>query len=78
MIKSTSLHDIFVPNRKEHLKKYKPSGIKSKNPFTCDISDQTVVKLMQLNDIDDHWKVLFVNGNREYLKIMIVLLIQRL
>ena len=62
MIKSTSLHDIFVPNRKEHLKKYKPSDIKSNNPFTCDISDETVVKLMQLNDIDDHWKVLLLMG----------------
>lgn len=62
MIKSTSLHDIFVPNRKEHLKKYKPSNIKSNNPFTCNISDQTVVKLMQLNDIDDHWKVLLLMG----------------
>ena len=62
MIKSTSLHDIFVPNRKEHLKKYKPDSVDSKNPFTCDISDQTVVKLMQLNDIDDHWKVLLLMG----------------
>ena len=62
MIKSTSLHDIFVPNRKEHLKKYKPDSAKTKNPFTCDISDQTVVKLMQLNDIDDHWKVLLLMG----------------
>ena len=62
MIKSTSLHDIFVPNRKEHLNKYKPSDVNSKNPFTCDISDETVVKLMQLNDIDDHWKVLLLMG----------------
>ena len=61
-IKSTSLHDMFIPNRKAHLNKYKPSDIDVTNPYTSDISDHTVVKLMQLNDIDDSWKVLLLMG----------------
>lgn len=61
-IKSTSLHDIFVPNRKAHLKQWQSSNTTVKNPFTCDIVDETVVRLMQLNDIDDNWKVLLLMG----------------
>ena len=61
-IKSTSLHDLFIPNRLAHLNKYKPNDIIVNNPFTCDIDDSTVVKLMQLDDIDDTWKVLLLMG----------------
>ena len=41
-IKSTSLNDLFVPNRKEHLE----NGLVEKvgNVFTCDISDDIVVR----------------------------------
>jgi len=61
-IRTTSLPDLFIPNRKDHIKKYKPGYAKDTNAFTCDISDSTVVKLMQLDDIEDSWKVLLLMG----------------
>ena len=61
-IRPTSLPDLFIPNRKDHIKKYKPGYATDTNAFTCDISDATVVKLMQLNDIEDSWKVLLLMG----------------
>ena len=61
-IKSTSLNDLFIPNRLAHLNKHKPDGIEAKNPFTCDIDESTVIKLMQLDDIEDTWKILLLMG----------------
>ena len=60
-IKSTSLNDLFVPNRREHIRKW----VKDKqlgNVFTCDISDDIVVRLMRLSDIDYSWKLLLLMG----------------
>ena len=60
-IKSTSLNDLFVPNRKEHLRKW-ATGKEVGNVFTCDISDDIVVRLMRLSDIDYSWKLLLPMG----------------
>ena len=60
-IKSTSLNDLFVPNRKEHLRKW-ATGKEVGNVFTCDISDDIVVRLMRLSDIDYSWKLLLLMG----------------
>ena len=60
-IKSTSLNDLFVPNRREHIRKW----VKDKqlgNVFTCNISDDIVVRLMRLSDIDYSWKLLLLMG----------------
>lgn len=63
-IKSTSLHDIFIPNRKEHIKKYvgEHKLNEHEKPFTCDISDSTIIQIMKLDDIDDSWKILLLMG----------------
>ena len=60
-IKSTSLNDLFVPNRKEHLRKW-AGGKEIGNVFTCDISDDIVVRLMRLSDIEYSWKLLLLMG----------------
>lgn len=60
-IKTTSLHDLFVPNRREHLRKW-VDGKEVGNVFTCDISDEIVVRLMRLSDIEYSWKLLLLMG----------------
>jgi hypothetical protein len=62
-IKSTNLNDAFIPNRKDHLKIHCPTWVSSKQlPFTCNISDAIIVKIMKLDDIIDSWKVLLLMG----------------
>ena len=61
-IKSTKLNDLFIPNRRDHLNRYKPDGVEAINPFTCDISESIVTELMQLSDIEPSWKVLLLMG----------------
>jgi|TARA_Y100000992_G_scaffold283731_1_gene233278 hypothetical protein len=61
-IKPTSLPDVFIPNKLDHIKKYKSSDMRDTNAFTSDISQDIVIKIMQLNDIKDTWKVLLLMG----------------
>ncbi len=61
-IKTTNLPDIFIPNRKEHLKKWHLNYDVIKDTFTCDISDSDVITIMKLTDIDPSWKLLLLMG----------------
>jgi hypothetical protein len=59
LIKPIFLNNIFIPNKREHLKKW-ATDIKG-SPFTSDIDEVTVVKIMSL-PIDCSWKVLLLIG----------------
>ena len=71
-VKSVELASIFVPNTDEHLERYANkrhktivSNIKkgtNSKPFTCDISDDIVEKIMLINDVDSKWKMLLLMG----------------
>ena len=62
-IKVIKLHDMFIPNRLLHLNKYRPDITDiNLNHFTCDISESIIIRLMQLTDVDDKWKVLLLMG----------------
>jgi len=73
-IKIAKLNDLFVPNKPDHLKQWKSfrdhdSGYgESENInkhalyFTSSITDDIVVKIMQLNGIDDTHKILLLMG----------------
>ena len=61
MIKSATLNDTFIPNRKMHLDKW-AENIDTKNAFTSNIDEQTVSDIMALHGIDNSWKVLLMMG----------------
>lgn len=60
-IQSVAMPDIYVPNSRDHLFKWAKEE-DTKNAFTPNISDEHVIKLMQLNDIDPIWKILLLMG----------------
>lgn len=59
-VKRTALHDLFIPNRPAHLEKWCKDK-QNKNPWSCDIEDSYVEKIMLLS-IDSHWKILLLMG----------------
>ena len=62
-VKRTALHDLFIPNRNAHLEKWcKGKSITlNKKPWSCDIQDSYVEKIMLLH-IESHWKILLLMG----------------
>jgi hypothetical protein len=59
-VKYTALHELFVPNRLEHLKRWTARTAIS-NEFTSFVEDDIVEKIMLLN-VDTHWKLLLLMG----------------
>lgn len=78
MIKIVSLDDIYVPNKKNHLKKYAENKIINGKPFCSDIPEGVIEEIMMIDGIDDNWKILLMMGigvittglNNTYLEIM--------
>ena len=76
MVKNVELNEMFVPNTRTHLKRFNHSEVSS--AFTCDISDKIIEKIMQINGIEDSWKLLLMMGigvfanqdNPTYMEIM--------
>jgi hypothetical protein len=59
-VKYTALHELFVPNRLEHLKRWtKRTAIT--NEFTSFVEDEVVERIMLLN-VANHWKLLLLMG----------------
>ena len=62
-IKTVELHDLFVPNTKEHLKRWVPDYEHLDNkPFISTISNEIIEKIMLISDIEDSWKLLLMMG----------------
>ena len=61
MIKSASLNDAFIPNKKMHLDKW-ATHLDTNNAFTSNVDEQTVCEIMALNGIENSWKVLLMMG----------------
>jgi hypothetical protein len=62
-VKRTALHDLFIPNRNAHLEKWckDKATTQDKKPWSCDIQDSYVEKIMLLH-IESHWKILLLMG----------------
>ena len=60
-VKTVRLNPVYVPNTKDHLYKHAPPKLQN-SPFTSNISEQTVEKIMLINDVDDSWKLLLLMG----------------
>ena len=61
MIKSATLNDTFVPNKKMHLDKW-AEDLDTKGAFTSNIDENVVADIMALNGVDNYWKVLLMMG----------------
>jgi hypothetical protein len=59
-VKRTALHDLFIPNRNAHLEKWCKETL-NKKPWSCDIQDSYVEKIMLLS-VESHWKILLLMG----------------
>ena len=59
-VKYTALHELFVPNRLEHLKRWTDRTVIS-NEFTSFVEDEVVGQIMLLN-VASHWKLLLLMG----------------
>jgi len=61
MIKTANLNEMFVPNSTDHLAKW-ASEMQTKSAFTSVIEEETILKIMMLEDVDNSWKVLLLMG----------------
>ena len=65
-IKMVVLSPQYIPNTTEHLYKYATHIYNDDNlqnkPFTSNVSEDYVEKIMQIDDIEDYWKLLLMMG----------------
>ena len=61
MIKSATLNDAFIPNRKMHQDKW-AQELDTQNSFTSHIDENIVSDIMALKGVDNTWKVLLMMG----------------
>lgn len=63
-IKTVSLNPMFVPNTREHIERFHGEIVNQaqSKPFTSDITEAIVEKIMKINDIEDTWKMLLLMG----------------
>jgi hypothetical protein len=69
-INAVMLDPIYVPNTKSHLYKFQgnigtgdtSTSASASRPFTCDISEYIVERIMAIDDIENHWKLLLLMG----------------
>lgn len=61
-IKTVALNSIYIPNLKEHLKRFAPECTEQERVFKCDISEDVVERIMLIDDVEDFWKLLLMMG----------------
>ena len=61
-VKSISLHDMFVPNKRLHIDKWASNKKMTESAFTSEIAPNVVESIMLLPGVDDSWKVLLLMG----------------
>jgi hypothetical protein len=62
MIKTSTLNDAFIPNKKMHLQKWADGLTDNTNVYTSNIDETIVSDIMALNGVDNLWKVLLMMG----------------
>jgi hypothetical protein len=61
LIKSASLNDTFIPNKKMHLNKW-ATNINTQCAFTSNVDEQIVCDIMALKGVENYLKVLLMMG----------------
>ena len=87
MVKTATLSEVYVPNKQAHLKKWVTDDAANiVNAYTSDITENVINKIMLLNDVSNHWKILLLLGigvftnnldNIDYIEIMKELAVQQ-
>tara|TARA_B100000524_G_scaffold198413_1_gene103104 strand:- start:3295 stop:5706 length:2412 start_codon:yes stop_codon:yes gene_type:complete len=60
-IKAIMLDHVYVPNKETHLEKW-AKGKDTKNVFSSNISEDTIIRIAKLTDISTSWKILLIMG----------------
>ena len=60
-IKKITIDDSYVPNKKDHFTKYNGSEI-CKDLFTSNLDEETILKVVLLDNVDNIWKILLLMG----------------
>ena len=60
-IKTVQLPDKYIPNMSEHLQRFAPK-IDGSRVFRPRVTEDEVEKIMLIDDIEDHWKLLLMMG----------------
>ena len=61
VIKPVALHDMFIPNTKDHLDRFNKVTMLG-NSYTSTIDSTTVEKILMIDDVEDSWKILLMMG----------------
>ena len=60
---SVELDEVYVPNTNYHLKRWAPNNFKDfHRAYTPSITSDIIERIMQINDIEDNWKLLLMMG----------------
>jgi len=60
-IRVIRMDDVYIPNTQSHINKWAEDKDTSQL-FTCDISEDVIIRIAQLTDIDASWKILLIMG----------------
>ena len=60
-IRTVQLPDTYIPNMTEHLRRFAPD-IDNSKVFRPKVTEDEVEKIMLIDDIEDHWKMLLMMG----------------
>ena len=61
-VKTIALPDKYIPNMAEHLKRFVPRCEHSDRVFKPNVTEDAVEKIMLIDDVEDHWKLLLMMG----------------
>jgi hypothetical protein len=61
-MKNVNLNEVYIPNSKLHLAKHSSSSFSTSSAFTSKLDEHEIVSIMQLNDVEDNWKILLLMG----------------
>ena len=62
MVRTIALPDKYIPNMAEHLKRFVPKSQDCEKVFKPNVTEDAVEKIMLIDDIEDHWKLLLMMG----------------
>ena len=62
-MKTVELDEVYIPNTKDHLKRWVPGeGKRHTRAFVPSVTSDVVERIMGVNDIEDNWKLLLMMG----------------
>lgn len=60
-VRKISLHDMFIPNTKDHLQRFNKIDMLSKS-YKSNVDPTYIEQILTINDVEDNWKILLMLG----------------